>query len=152
MALVVKNLPASVGDARDAGSIPRLGRPLGEGNGYPLQYSCLENPSPGRLQSMGSQRVEHDWGDLTHSTLFHLLYFSCIVLFYIIIVVQSLSRVWLFGTLWTAAACQASLSFTLFHSCAQTHAHWFTDAIQPAHSLLLTSPLALNLCQCQAGS
>ena len=44
MALVVQNLPASVGDARDAGSIPGLGIPFGEGNGYPLQYSCLENP------------------------------------------------------------------------------------------------------------
>ena len=36
---------------------------IGEGNGNPLQYSCLENPmeeEPGRLQSMGSQRVGHD--------------------------------------------------------------------------------------------
>ena len=36
---------------------------IGEGNGTPLQYSCLENPTaeePGRLQSMGSLRVEHD--------------------------------------------------------------------------------------------
>ena len=35
----------------------------GEGNGNPLQYSCLENPwreEPGGLQSMGSQRVGHD--------------------------------------------------------------------------------------------
>ena len=32
----------------------------GEGNGTPLQYSCLENPMDGRLQSMGSLRVEHD--------------------------------------------------------------------------------------------
>ena len=34
-----------------------------EGNGIPLQYSCLENPmdgEPGRLQSMGSLRVRHD--------------------------------------------------------------------------------------------
>ena len=29
--------------AGDAGSIPGLGRPPGEGNGYPLQYSCLED-------------------------------------------------------------------------------------------------------------
>ena len=28
----------------DLGLIPGLGRPLGEGNGYPLQYPCLENP------------------------------------------------------------------------------------------------------------
>ena len=34
--------PASAGDARDLGSIPRSGRPPGEGNGTPLQYSCLE--------------------------------------------------------------------------------------------------------------
>ena len=37
----VKNLPASVGDV---GSIPGLGRSPGEGNGNPLQYSCLKNP------------------------------------------------------------------------------------------------------------
>ena len=30
--------------ARDLDLIPGLGRSLGEGNGYPLQYSCLENP------------------------------------------------------------------------------------------------------------
>ena len=30
--------------AGDLGAIPRLGRSPGEGNGYPLQYSCLENP------------------------------------------------------------------------------------------------------------
>ena len=44
VALVVKNLPANAGDIRDAGSIPGLGRSPGEGNGNPLQYSCLENP------------------------------------------------------------------------------------------------------------
>ena len=38
---VVKNLPASAGDS---GSVPGLGRLLGEGNGNPLQYSCLGNP------------------------------------------------------------------------------------------------------------
>ena len=31
-------------NAGDLGSIPGLGRYPGEGNGYPLQYSCLENP------------------------------------------------------------------------------------------------------------
>ena len=41
--LVVKNLPASVGDARDVGSIPGLGISPEGGNGNPLQYSCLEN-------------------------------------------------------------------------------------------------------------
>ena len=31
-------------NAGDLGSVPRLGRSTGEGNGNPLQYSCLENP------------------------------------------------------------------------------------------------------------
>ena len=42
--LVVKNLPANAGNARDTGLIPGSGRSPGEGNGYPLQYSCLGNP------------------------------------------------------------------------------------------------------------
>ena len=41
---MVKNLPANAGDLRDMGLIPGSGRSLGEGNGNPLQYSCLENP------------------------------------------------------------------------------------------------------------
>ena len=40
---MVKNLIANTGDA-DKLSNPRLERSPGEGNGYPLQYSCLENP------------------------------------------------------------------------------------------------------------
>ena len=35
---------ASVCNARNSGLIPGLGRSSGEGNGSPLQYSCLENP------------------------------------------------------------------------------------------------------------
>ena len=64
MALVVKSPPAKAGDLRDLGLISRSGRYLGERNGNPLQYSCLENPhgqrSPSELQSRGSQRVGHD--------------------------------------------------------------------------------------------
>ena len=41
---MVKNPPANAGDLKDTGSIPESGRSPGEGNGYPLQYSCLENP------------------------------------------------------------------------------------------------------------
>ena len=58
---LVKNLPTN---ARDPGLITGLGRSPGEGNGNPLQYSCLGNPmdreEPEGLQSMGSQRVRHD--------------------------------------------------------------------------------------------
>ena len=38
---------ASVCNAGDPGSIPGSGRSLGEGNGNPLQHSCLENPMDG---------------------------------------------------------------------------------------------------------
>jgi len=44
VALVVKNLPTIAEDLRDIGSIPGSGISLREGNGNPLQYSCLENP------------------------------------------------------------------------------------------------------------
>ena len=60
---MVKNLPASAGDIKDAGSILGLGRSPGEGHGSPLQYSCLEiawTEEPSGLQSMGSQRAGHD--------------------------------------------------------------------------------------------
>ena len=53
-------MPANAGGAS---SIPGLGRSPGEGNGNPLQYSCLENPMDkelGGLQSMGLQRVKPD--------------------------------------------------------------------------------------------
>ena len=60
---------ASACNTEDPGSIPGLGRSPGEGNGNPLQYSCLEKPMDGgacRLQSMGSQRVGHDWATSLH--------------------------------------------------------------------------------------
>ena len=45
VALVVKDPPASTTDGRDAHLIPGWRRFPGEGNDYPLQYSCLENPT-----------------------------------------------------------------------------------------------------------
>ena len=62
--LAVKNLPTSAGDIRDTSLIPGWGRPPGEENGNPLQYSCLDN-SMNRggwwAKVLGSQRVGHDW-------------------------------------------------------------------------------------------
>ena len=61
-ALVVKNPPANGGDLRDAGSIPGLGRSLGEGNGNPLSILAWRIPwteESSGLQSMGSPRVGH---------------------------------------------------------------------------------------------
>ena len=48
---------------------------IGEGNGNPLQCSCLENPrdgEPGGLPSMGLHRVGHDWSDLAAAAVSHL--------------------------------------------------------------------------------
>ena len=64
MAPVVKNPLAGSGDPRDGVSIPGSERSSGVGSGNPLQHSCQKIPrteEPGRLQSMGSQRVGHDW-------------------------------------------------------------------------------------------
>ena len=60
---MVRNPPANSGDKGDAGLIPGSGRSPGEGNGNPLQYSCLENPmdrGPWRARVHGSQRVGYD--------------------------------------------------------------------------------------------
>ena len=57
--LVVRNPPANAGNVSDVGSIPVSERSPGEGNGNPLQYSCLESPMD-RVR----QRVRHDWNDL----------------------------------------------------------------------------------------
>ena len=55
---VVKNLPASAGDA---GLIPESGRSPGREDGNPLQYSCLGNPMDrGAWQYTGLQRVGHN--------------------------------------------------------------------------------------------
>ena len=51
-------------NAGDLGSVPGLGRSLGEGDGYPLQYSGLEN-SMDRGAWQGSKRVEHNWATFT---------------------------------------------------------------------------------------
>ena len=48
-------------NAGDSGSIPELGRSSGEGNGYLLQYPCLENSMDRKPQPMGSQKVRYDW-------------------------------------------------------------------------------------------
>ena len=64
----VKNPPAV---QETPGTIPKSGRSPREGNGNPLQCSCLENPTDrgaGGLQSMGPQRLRHDW--VTHAFTF----------------------------------------------------------------------------------
>ena len=67
---LVKNPSASARDIRDVGSISELGRSPGGENGNPLQYSWLENfmdRGTWRATVQGSQRVRHNWSDLTHT-------------------------------------------------------------------------------------
>ena len=63
MTLMLKNPPANAGDIRDVGSIPGLGRSPGEENGNSLSILAWRIPwteEPGRLQSIGSQRVRYN--------------------------------------------------------------------------------------------
>ena len=64
VALVVKNPPTNSGDTRDVGWIPGSGRSPAEGNGNPLQLSCLGNSlDRGTWQATvhGSWRIRHNW-------------------------------------------------------------------------------------------
>ena len=72
-------------NAGDLSLIPRPGRYSRERNGYPLHYSYLKIPwteEPGRLQSMGLQRLKHNWA--TNIFTFHVYYiYICVISFYI---------------------------------------------------------------------
>ena len=83
---------------------------------------------PGGLQSMGVQRVEHDWSDLT--CMHPFLQFNS---------VQSLSCVRLFATPWTAA-CQAFLSITNSWSLLKLMS---IDLVMPSNHLIFCRPLLL---------
>ena len=70
----VKELACQCRRCKWMGLIPGSGRSPGGGHSNPLQYSCLRitwTEEPGILQSMGSQRVRHNWSDLasTHDIL-----------------------------------------------------------------------------------
>ena len=92
---------------RSLGQIPGSERSPGEGNGYPLQYSCLGNPmdrvawqATVQWSFKESHATEHTGTACRHGTAT-----------YISQSVQSLSHVWLFSTPWTVAH-QASLFVT----------------------------------------
>ena len=68
----VSNSKESAYSAGDSGSIPGLGKSPGEGNGYALQYSCLENS----MDTGGCwatvhvvTRVRHDWAPSTYMNI-----------------------------------------------------------------------------------
>ena len=59
--LVVENLPADAGDAKDVGLIPGSGRSLGGGHGNPLEYSCLESPMDRAAYQAAVHKVTKSW-------------------------------------------------------------------------------------------
>ena len=100
-------------NAGDLSSIPGLGRSPGEGNGNPLQYSCLENPKDrGTWQGTGHGVVKSIFDAAKEESFIggFKIIFLCIYGPYACVCAQSLqSRVRLFSTLWTIAR-QAPLS------------------------------------------
>ena len=69
---VVKNLPADAGNARDVGLISGLGRSPGEGNGNPLQYSCLGNPMDRRAWQATVHGITKSWTQLIKHALLRI--------------------------------------------------------------------------------
>ena len=74
VALVVRNPPVNAGDVRDVVSILGSGRSPGGGHGNHSSIPAWRIPwteEPGGLQSMGSQRVWHDWSNLAQHSIAH---------------------------------------------------------------------------------
>ena len=68
---------ASACNAGDPSSIPGLGRSPGEGNGNPLQYSCLENPMDRGAWWATVHRVAKSWTRLSDFTFTFFPFFNC---------------------------------------------------------------------------
>ena len=64
MVLVLMNLPANAGNIRDTVLIPGSGRSPGDGNGNPLQYSCLGNPADRGTWQATVDEVSKSWTGL----------------------------------------------------------------------------------------
>ena len=73
---VVKNLPAN---AEDVGSIPGSRRSPGEGNGNPLQYSCLENPKDRTWRALSPWSWATKMSDTTKQLRMHGMYVIIII-------------------------------------------------------------------------
>ena len=72
-------------NAGDLGSIPKVGRSPGEGNGNPLQYSCLENPMDGGAWEAAVHGLAKSWTQLSDFTFtFQSLIILCISAFSVV--------------------------------------------------------------------
>ena len=75
---------ASACNAGDLGLIPGSGRSPGEGNGNPLQYSCLENPMDGGAWWATVHRVAKSQTRLSDFTHAHTVVLCCLSILYIV--------------------------------------------------------------------
>ena len=143
--VVVKNLPANVGNIRDVGSIPGLGRSPGGGHGNAHQYSCLESPMDrgawqAAVHGVAKSRTRLKWLSMRAPTCYVRV--SCRKTqtnFWanpIIVFLQSLSCGWLFAT-----PMDCSLpGFPVLHyllEFALIRVHWGGDATWSSHPLPL---------------
>ena len=68
---MVKNPPTNLGDARDGGSIPGLGKSPGIRNGNSLKYSCLKNSIRQRVGLLGHSPWGYKELDMTEQLSMH---------------------------------------------------------------------------------
>ena len=128
-----KESACNAGDTGVSGSITGLGRYPGEGNGNPLQYSCLKNPLDQEtwLTTVHGVCKEYTELDMTEwLSMIKKYQFSS---------VQSLCCVWLFATPWIAAR-QASLYITSSWSLLKLMS---IESVMPYSHLILCHPLLL---------
>ena len=143
----------------DVHTIPGSGKSPGERNGYPLQYSCLENPMDrGAWQAIGHRVTVLDRTERLTFSLFLLCLetslewhiFAMLMKFhYCWHSVQFISVAQLYLTLCDPMKCSTP-GLPVHHQfpeSTQTHVHWVSDAIRPSHPLSSPSPPALNLSQ-----
>ena len=115
---VVKDLPASAWDTGGAGSIPGTGRSLGEGNGNPLQYSCLENPM---YRGAWWTLVRRSWTERL-STHAYSMPPTCEGADVLVLLKLAVRATWIWNWDWLG-------SWSLFHSLFFTRNSWLTTGL-----------------------
>ena len=127
---------ASACNAGDLGSAPGLGRSPGEGNGNPLQYSCLENPMDGRVWWATVHRVAKSWTRLH----FHFDFLCANHLSLIFIIMLSVSFAGLISY-WTGALVDWFMCSFLANSISVIHVLWDRPLMTSAAMSLLLPAL-----------
>ena len=100
----------SAHNVRDPSSIPGLGRSPGEGNGNPLQYSCLENPMDGRASRATVHSVTKSQTQV-HFHFFSYLFYRCLIIQWVFVGYYLSGPLW--WDMWVVVFC--------FHSNRQYH-------------------------------